>query len=59
MRAHYLLGLALEGSGDKAGAAKAYRFVVSQWGQARPRSVTAEKAKARLSAVGGRASASD
>lgn len=55
VRAHYYLGLAMEGSGDKAGAAKAYRFVVTQWGDARPRSVTAEKAKARLSAMGGRA----
>lgn len=55
VRAHYFLGLALEGSGDKEGAASAYRFVVNAWGAARPRSITAEKAKARLSALGGRA----
>ncbi len=47
-RAFYFLGLALEGKGDLEGARKAYQVVVDRWGNAKPRSTTAEAAKARL-----------
>ena len=49
--AHALLGEALEAKGDKAGACKAYRVVEARWKDARPRSVTMEKAKARIAAL--------
>ena len=42
------VGEALEAKGDKAGACKAYRVVEARWKDARPRSVTMEKAKARI-----------
>jgi len=45
------LGTALEQKGDKAGACDAYRVVVTRWGKAKPRSVTADKAKARMGAL--------
>lgn len=47
-RAFYFLGVALEGKGDVEGARAAYQTVVDRWGAAKPRSVTAEKARARL-----------
>jgi serine/threonine-protein kinase len=50
--ARFYLGQALEGTGDKEGARAAYRAVVDRWGKALPRSVTAEKAKRRLLALG-------
>ncbi|MBI4951868.1 MAG: hypothetical protein HY908_07520 [Myxococcales bacterium] len=43
------LGQALAETGDREGACGAYRSVLDRWGQARPRSVTAERAK-RLAA---------
>jgi serine/threonine-protein kinase len=46
------LGSALEAKGDRAGACDAYRVVVDRWGHARPRSVTAEHARARTVALG-------
>jgi serine/threonine-protein kinase len=45
------LGAALEAKADRAGACDAYRMVVDRWGQARPRSVTAEHARARAVAL--------
>jgi serine/threonine-protein kinase len=45
------LGTALEQKGDRAGACDAYKVVVGRWGKAKPRSVTAEKAKARSGAL--------
>jgi len=39
------LGRALEETGDKEGACAAYRLVLERWGDAKPRSTTAEKAK--------------
>jgi serine/threonine-protein kinase len=50
-RAHYFLGLAREHTGDRDGACKAYGVVKERWGNARPRSVTAEKAQARMKAL--------
>ena len=45
------LGTALEARGERNGACEAYRVVLSRWGHARPRSVTAEAARARSSAL--------
>jgi serine/threonine-protein kinase len=50
-RAHYFLGLAREASGDRAGACTAYRVVADRWGAAKPKSVTAQKALARIAAL--------
>jgi serine/threonine-protein kinase len=44
--AHLYLGMALDATGDRAGAARAYDEVLSRWGRAKPRSITAEKARA-------------
>jgi len=44
----YYLGRALEGSGDRDGARKAYERVQARWGKATPTSVTAAAAAARL-----------
>jgi serine/threonine protein kinase/tetratricopeptide (TPR) repeat protein len=46
------LGAALEAKGDRPGACEAYKVVADRWGHARPRSVTAEKARARSGALG-------
>jgi serine/threonine-protein kinase len=46
------LGSALEANGDRAGACDAYKVVLDRWGHARPRSVTAERARARTTALG-------
>jgi serine/threonine-protein kinase len=51
-RAHYELGLALEAKRDTAGACAAFGVVRDRWGTAKPRSVTAQKAIARLGALG-------
>jgi serine/threonine-protein kinase len=51
-RAHRFLGEAREKKGDKAGACAAYGVVLARWGQAKPRSVTAEIARARSKALG-------
>jgi serine/threonine protein kinase/tetratricopeptide (TPR) repeat protein len=47
-RSFYFLGMALENKGDLEGAKKAYQVVVDRWGNAKPKSVTAEAAKKRL-----------
>jgi serine/threonine-protein kinase len=47
VRAQWLLGQALETKGDARGACAAYGEVLSAWGAAKPRSVTAEKARER------------
>jgi serine/threonine protein kinase/tetratricopeptide (TPR) repeat protein len=52
MRASFYLGMAYEARGDRAAAIAAYRVVYDKWGNAKPRSVTAEKARQRLSALG-------
>jgi serine/threonine-protein kinase len=46
------LGGALEASGDRAKACDAYRGVLDRWGHAKPRSVTADRARARMAALG-------
>jgi serine/threonine-protein kinase len=51
-RAHLLLGKAREAAGDRAGACAAYRKVVDRWGRAKPRSVTADHARARAGKLG-------
>jgi len=50
-RSAYFLGLAREAKGDQDGACDAYGAVVARWGHARPRSVTAERAAARRTAL--------
>jgi serine/threonine-protein kinase len=52
VRAHLLLGQAREAAGDTPGACSAYQGVLDRWGQARPRSVTAERARERARALG-------
>jgi serine/threonine-protein kinase len=47
-RAHYFLGLAYEGLGRIEDARRAYGVVVDRWGNAKPKSVTAERAQERL-----------
>ncbi len=51
VRAALDLGLALEGT-DRTRACSAYKLVLDRWGHARPRSVTADKAKERSRALG-------
>jgi eukaryotic-like serine/threonine-protein kinase len=48
----FRLGQALEQKGDKEGACAAYAKVVDRWGDSKPRSVTADKAKTRARALG-------
>jgi serine/threonine-protein kinase len=50
-QALFYLGQALEQAGDLAEARRAYEAVVTAWGKARPASVTAGKARARLSSL--------
>jgi serine/threonine-protein kinase len=50
-RAHHWLGASREALGDTAGACDAYRVVLDRWGHARPRSVTADRARARVLAL--------
>jgi serine/threonine-protein kinase len=52
VRMLWRLGVAREANGDVAGACAAYGKVLSRWGAAKPRSVTAEQARARVSALG-------
>jgi serine/threonine-protein kinase len=52
MRAHVELGQALEQTGDTAGACAAYAPVLDRWKNAKPRSVSLEKAKERSKALG-------
>jgi serine/threonine-protein kinase len=51
MRARFLLAQAREARGDQAGACRDYQSIVARWGQAKPHSVTAEKAAARLATL--------
>jgi serine/threonine-protein kinase len=50
VRVHLLLGRALEAS-DAAAACDTYKVVIERWGDAKPRSVTAEEAKTRMRAL--------
>ena len=51
-RAALQLGEALESKGDSPGACAAYAKVLTRWGSAKPRSISADKARARRSALG-------
>jgi serine/threonine-protein kinase len=50
-RAQWFLGSALERKGDVAGACAAYATVLARWGAAKPRSVSADAARARVRAL--------
>jgi serine/threonine-protein kinase len=50
----YYLGLAVEQTGDADGARAAYEAVVKAWGKAKPRSTTANLARAALERLGSR-----
>jgi eukaryotic-like serine/threonine-protein kinase len=52
MQATLRLGQALEATDDAAGACDAYQRVISRWGRAVPRSVTAERARERARRLG-------
>jgi hypothetical protein len=51
MQTKLLLGQALEQTGDKAGACEAYAYVKRRWKNAKPRSVSLEKALDRSKAL--------
>jgi serine/threonine-protein kinase len=51
LRSRLLLGQMLEQKADRAGACEQYVAILKRWGDARPRSVTAEKARARSKAL--------
>jgi serine/threonine-protein kinase len=51
-RAHLWLGMAREARHDKEGACSAYRVVLTRWGKAKPRSLTADRAAERTRALG-------
>jgi serine/threonine-protein kinase len=51
IRSYLLLGQAREAAGDKPGACASYRMILDRWGQAKPRSVTAEQARVRIQAL--------
>ncbi|HEX8793979.1 MAG TPA: protein kinase [Polyangiaceae bacterium] len=50
-RASFELAQALETAGDTSGACDAYRVVLARWGHAKPRSVTADRARTRSTAL--------
>jgi serine/threonine-protein kinase len=52
LRARLVLGQVREQKGDIPGACAAYQDVIARWGNARPRSVTADAARARTAALG-------
>ena len=52
MRAHLMLGQALEQTGDTTAACSAYAVVLDRWRDAKPRSVTLDKARERSRALG-------
>jgi serine/threonine protein kinase len=51
MHASHELAVALARTGDRAGACAADRAVLDRWGHARPRSVTADAARAHMRAI--------
>jgi serine/threonine-protein kinase len=51
VRAWLDLGTTLDRQGDRDGACSAYRVVLDRWGRAKPRSVTAEQARARATTL--------
>jgi len=51
-RAWLELGTALEQTGDKPGACQAYSVVLARWGHAKPRSLTADRARTHAARLG-------
>lgn len=51
-RAHLWLAQAREAEGDRAAACAAYGVVLHRWGQAQPRSVSAQQARQRMTGLG-------
>jgi serine/threonine-protein kinase len=51
VRALAALGDALDATGDRAGACEAYGRVLARWGSAKPRSITADRVRARARAL--------
>jgi serine/threonine-protein kinase len=49
---HLVLGQALEATGERDEACAAYGVVLGRWGRAKPRSITAEKARALARGLG-------
>jgi len=49
--AHLWLGQALETKGDTKGACSAYKVVLDRWGNAKPKSLTADQARVRTTAL--------
>jgi eukaryotic-like serine/threonine-protein kinase len=45
------VGQAREANGDTAGACRAYSSVLDRWGKAKPKSITADEARARMNAL--------
>jgi hypothetical protein len=52
IHAHLYLGELDEQAGDEASACGHYAKVLDRWGHAKPRSVTADKARERVKALG-------
>jgi eukaryotic-like serine/threonine-protein kinase len=52
MRSDLLYGDLLAKRGDRASACNAYRSILVRWGDARPRSVTADQARSKSGALG-------
>lgn len=51
VRTHFELGQVKEALGDRTGACASYAYVVERWGEAKPRSRTADGATARMRAL--------
>lgn len=51
VRTHFELGQVKEALGDRIGACASYAYVVERWGEAKPRSRTADGATARMRAL--------
>jgi serine/threonine-protein kinase len=51
MHNRLMLGLMLERTSDHDGACEQYAAVLSRWGSAKPKSITADKARARSKAL--------
>jgi serine/threonine-protein kinase len=52
LRDRFLLGLALEEQGRGAEACAQYSAILARWGHARPRSVSADEARAHATKLG-------
>jgi serine/threonine-protein kinase len=51
MHDRFLLGQMLEQTSDRDGACAQYASILARWGNAKPRSVTADRARARSKAL--------